>query len=160
MLWLAIFVGIVLLFGLTAFRGAPYVPTHRRAVERALDLLELKPGDVVVDLGSGDGVFLKAAARRGLRAYGYEINPILCLVAWLRCWRYRRLVTVRLRDFWSTTLPQGTRAVFVFGAGPFMKRLSEKLGREAKGMQVVSYAFDIPGHTKVASLDGVNLYRF
>lgn len=160
MLWL-IFGVILLLFGLTVFRGAPYVPTHRRHIETALDLLDLKKEDVVVDLGAGDGVFLKAAARRGLVAYGYEINPVLCLVAWLRCLPYKKQVKIRWRDFWLSSLPPKTQGVFVFAGGPFMKKLVRKLEHEAKeqAFYVVSYGFELPGYKALKQRDGLNLYK-
>ncbi|HEU5187306.1 MAG TPA: hypothetical protein VFT87_02260, partial [Candidatus Saccharimonadales bacterium] len=71
--WL--FLSIVFIcFGLVVFRGAPYVPTHKRAIKKMLQELPLKEGDLMVDVGSGDGVVLKTAAEQGLRAIGYEIN--------------------------------------------------------------------------------------
>ena len=54
---------------------APYVPTPEDVVERMLDLAEVKKGDVVYDLGCGDGRIPIAAARRGARAVGIDIDP-------------------------------------------------------------------------------------
>ena len=89
---------LVITFGLVVFRGAPYVPTHRKQVEQALDMLDVPKGSTIVDLGSGDGVFLLAAAKRGYKAVGYELNVILWIVSSIRCWRYRDRISVRLRD--------------------------------------------------------------
>lgn len=152
---------LFLLFGLTVFRGAPYVPTHRRHVEAALDLLALKKGDVVVDLGAGDGIFLKAAAKRGLVAYGYEINPVLCIVAWLRCLPYRSQVKIRWRDFWLSSLPADTKGVFVFAGGPFMRKLARKLEAEAKSRSfyVASYGFELSEYKLLNQREGINLYK-
>lgn len=52
-----------------------WVPTPDAVVERMLDMAEVKPGERVVDLGSGDGKIAIAAARRGARARGIEYNP-------------------------------------------------------------------------------------
>lgn len=52
-----------------------WVPTPDRTVEAALDLAAVKPGDYVIDLGSGDGRMVIAAARRGARGHGVEFNP-------------------------------------------------------------------------------------
>jgi SAM-dependent methyltransferase len=52
-----------------------WVPTPDAVVERMLDMAELKRGERVVDLGSGDGKIAIAAARRGARARGIEYNP-------------------------------------------------------------------------------------
>lgn len=165
MSWLpyAIIGGLALLFG-AFFRGAPYVPTHRRQVEAALDLLNLKAGSTVVDLGSGDGVFLKAAAKRGLAAYGYEINPVLCWVAKLRCWAFRTQVHVLWRDFWLTDFPEQTDAVFVFLNSLYMPKLHRRLVVEQKRLNkplyVVSYGFTIPHKKLIKTAHGLNLYKY
>lgn len=153
---------LVLLFGLVVFRGAPYLPTHNRTIQATLDMLDLKKGDVVVDLGSGDGAFLKAAAKRGLKAVGYELNPALCLISYLRCFGVRRQVKILWRDFWLTDLPPNTKAVFVFLAGPYMGRLSNKLQKSVKTnksqLKIASYGFAIPGVLPHKVSQGVYLY--
>jgi SAM-dependent methyltransferase len=54
----------------------PYVPTPMPAVERMLDMGQVGPGDYLIDLGSGDGRIAIAAARRGARALGVDIDPM------------------------------------------------------------------------------------
>ncbi|HKY07439.1 MAG TPA: class I SAM-dependent methyltransferase [Candidatus Binatia bacterium] len=57
---------------------APYVPTPQEVVNRMLEIAEVRPGDVVYDLGSGDGrIVITAAARYGVKAVGFEISPNL-----------------------------------------------------------------------------------
>jgi tRNA G37 N-methylase Trm5 len=54
----------------------PYVPTPQDVVERMLELAQVKKGDVVFDLGSGDGrIVVTAAKKYGVRAVGFEIDP-------------------------------------------------------------------------------------
>jgi 16S rRNA A1518/A1519 N6-dimethyltransferase RsmA/KsgA/DIM1 with predicted DNA glycosylase/AP lyase activity len=96
---------IVLPFGIGAILGAPYLPILRRDSDRLLKLAGLKPGQTLIDLGSGDGRLLKAAAAQGIRCIGYEINPYLVFISRLVCWRYRHLVTIHTADFWHTPLP-------------------------------------------------------
>ena len=52
-----------------------WVPTPYELVEKMLDLAEVTPDDYVIDLGSGDGRTVIAAAKRGVRALGIEYNP-------------------------------------------------------------------------------------
>jgi hypothetical protein len=54
-----------------------WVPTPPEVVEKMLDMAEVTPDDFVMDLGSGDGRNIIAAARRGARALGVEYNPDL-----------------------------------------------------------------------------------
>lgn len=57
----------------------PNIPTPPAIVDRMLDMAHVKAGDVVYDLGSGDGRVLIAAVQKyGARAVGIEINPDLC----------------------------------------------------------------------------------
>jgi len=55
---------------------APYVPTPEDVVERMLTLADVKKGDVVYDLGCGDGRIPIAAAKRGARGVGVDIDPV------------------------------------------------------------------------------------
>jgi SAM-dependent methyltransferase len=52
-----------------------WVPTPHALVERMLDMAKVTPQDYVIDLGSGDGRTVIAAAKRGARALGIEYNP-------------------------------------------------------------------------------------
>ncbi len=52
-----------------------WVPTPQALVEKMLDMAKMTPNDYVIDLGSGDGRTVIAAAKRGARAHGIEYNP-------------------------------------------------------------------------------------
>jgi SAM-dependent methyltransferase len=52
-----------------------WVPTAQALVEAMLDMAKVTPSDYVIDLGSGDGRTVIAAARRGAKALGVEYNP-------------------------------------------------------------------------------------
>ncbi len=56
-------------------RDVPYVPTPNEVVEKMLDAADVGPGDYVIDLGSGDGRIVIAAAKRGAFAHGVDIDP-------------------------------------------------------------------------------------
>ena len=58
-----------------AGKDVVWVPTPAELVEKMLDMAKVTPQDVVIDLGSGDGRNVIAAAKRGARAYGFEFNP-------------------------------------------------------------------------------------
>ncbi len=167
MITLVIATCLIILFGAVAFRGAPYVPTHRRTIVEALDMLEahggLEKGDLVVDLGSGDGSVLMHAARRGYRAVGYDLNVLLNFIAWLRCWRNHLHVKIHLHDFWIANWPSDTKAVFVFLAGPYMNKLKRKIDTEmakrSEPLLVVSNGFAIPGVLPKRISRGLYLYE-
>src|SRR5829696_6772237 len=58
-----------------AGKDVVWVPTPQELVEKMLDMAKVGPQDIVMDLGSGDGRNVVAAAKRGARAYGFEYNP-------------------------------------------------------------------------------------
>ena len=70
---------IVLFFPLVELNGqnldVPYVPTSEGVVELMLDVVNAGPGDYVIDLGSGDGRIVIAAAKRGAVGHGIDLNP-------------------------------------------------------------------------------------
>src|SRR3954453_6070154 len=55
-------------------RDVPYVPTDEAVVRAMIDLAGVQPGDVFYDLGCGDGRLVLAAAARGARAIGVDID--------------------------------------------------------------------------------------
>lgn len=157
---LALIILVVAPFGVAVIFGAPYLPILRSDSLTVLDLAGLRPGQTLIDLGSGDGRLLRLAASKGIRCIGYEINPFMVFISKIVCWRYRSLVSIRLADFWHTQLPP-CDAVYVFLLDRLMIRLDKKLSADIKQpTKVVSFVFKIPGRkpTKTTSNSYVYLY--
>jgi hypothetical protein len=151
---------LILIFGAVLLVGAPYVPTMTAQRKEALDLLDLKRGQVLYELGSGDGSLLKEAAKSGLNVVGYELNPILAAISWLRTLRYRQRVKIYWGNFWWADLSDAD-GVFVFLLDRFMDRLDKKINAEAKGeVKLVSHSFKIPGRKISAKRGPMYLYRY
>lgn len=150
----------VLIFGFVVFFGAPYLPTMKRQTEAALDLLDMKPGQTLLELGSGDGRVLRKAAQRRLNAVGYELNPILVLVSYMVTFKYRRQVTIKWRNYWRVKLPKAD-GVYVFLLDKYMMKLDKKLEEtRPRPKKLASFAWKIPGKKFVAEKDGVYLYKY
>lgn len=140
--------------------GAPFLPTFKAKVELALDLIDLRPGQTLLELGSGDGRVLKAAAKRGIRAVGYELNPLLVIYSKIVTWRYRKLVKVYWGNYWHRQWP-AVDGIFVFLLQPYMEKLDKNISaRTKKGTKLVSFAFTIDSRKAVKSKEGVYLYRY
>jgi hypothetical protein len=161
MTWLVLFAGIfTLTFGFVVLFGAPYLPTMNKQGETALDLLNLKPGQTLLELGCGDGRVLKLAAQRGIVAIGYEINPLLVLIAKLHTWRYRALVSVHMQNFWSAEWPKAD-GIYVFLLNKYMKKLDTKITKNVtQPVRLVSFAFPIPGKKAQSQRNGLFLYLY
>lgn len=158
--WLIVF-GVLFMFGFVVLFGAPYVPTLKRQQKIALDLLNLQSGQVFYDLGCGDGRLLKAAAGAGVKAVGYEINPLLALVAWIRTRRCSQPVKVVWGNFWKADITNAN-AVYIFLIEHHMDKLDKYLSRQLQGRQVkvVSYGFKIPGKKPLQDAGAVFLYKY
>jgi len=164
MIWLWLVLIIVLLFGLVAFRGAPYVPSHKSHVRQALcKLYPLTNSDVLVDIGSGDGVVLREAAKIGARAVGYEINPVLVIISRFLSRKYSR-VSINLADFWLMHLPDNTTVVYVFSVTRDMKKIIKWMQKEAnklnRPIHLINYGSELKGVKIVKSVGAYHLYTF
>ncbi len=146
---------------ISIFTRAPFVPTSRAAIAAMIALAEIKPGEKAVDLGSGDGRLVRAAARAGARAEGWEINPFL--VFWSRaiCRIERLSGSTRFnlgsyisRDFKSADV------IFLYVLPSEMKRLAEWLpGALKPGTRIIVNAFPFPGWTPDKIAGSVYRYR-
>jgi SAM-dependent methyltransferase len=159
--WVVWFGAILLIFayGAVLLFGAPYFPSLKPHMAAAFDLLALKPGQTVYDLGCGDGRFLKQAAKKGYKAVGYELNPFVFAYAWLTTRRYGRRVKVKYGNFWNADLSKAD-AVFVFLLDKYMPKLDEKLEGSGKHFKLASHTFKIPGKKIIAKKYGVFLYQY
>jgi len=153
----AAILAVVLAFGAVLLRGAPYLPTLRPQARAALELLDLRPGQTLLELGSGDGKVLVLAAQAGLNVVGIELNPFLVIVSRVRTWRYRRQVRVVWGDMWRVQWPPAD-GVFTFLLDRFMPRLDTRMHAYKKPL--ASVAFQIPGRKARAEKSGVFLYDY
>jgi SAM-dependent methyltransferase len=142
-----------------AWSGAPYVPMLKRHIDELIAFADIKMGDRFVDLGSGDGRVVRAAARAGADALGVEINPMLFW--WSRCLNLlHRTKNARIirKNLWDVDISD-CDVLSVFFISHFMGKLKEKILREMKpGTRVVSYGFRFPDWPEEAKDDKVYLY--
>ncbi len=154
--------GLVILisFGAVVFVGSPFVRTHKVPVQTALDMLGIKRGSHLLDLGSGDGAILIAVAERGGSATGYELNPIMWLISKWRTRKYSQQVTIYWKNMWSAPINEQTENVFIFLDARFLKRFDKKIDSADCGVSVASYSYEIPGKKIVKTEQGIHLYRY
>lgn len=152
---------VFILFAFVVFIGAPYLPTLSSQQRAALTLLQLKKGSTVLDVGSGDGRMLLAAARNGYKAIGIEVNPLLVIISKIICFKYRKDITIIWSNMWTVDWPEAD-GIYVFLHTRFMDSLYNKIEREYKGknVNVVSYAFEIPHKKPLKKQGPLYLYTF
>lgn len=147
---LAVFAAMgLLLASLSALQrtGVPVRSSSDQAIDAALGLLALRPGERFCDLGCGTGKALRAArARCDVAALGFELDPFAFAATWLRSNRRTR---VRWRDFRKADL-SSVDAAFAY----LMPRCLEEVApllqhRMRPGARLATIHFQIPGWTPV-----------
>lgn len=161
MIILLIVLFTILCFGFVLIFGAPYLPTMQQQQNQALELLGLTKGQTMLELGSGDGRMLIAAAKRGIHSVGYELNPILFIVSKALCFKYRKLIKIYYGNFWHKKWPPAD-GIFVFLHPRFMKKLDLTIQKQYLNQKVklVSYAFKIPGKKPAKTQSAIFLYYY
>jgi cyclopropane fatty-acyl-phospholipid synthase-like methyltransferase len=129
---------------------APYAPTPEDAVSAALRFASLREGELVYDLGCGDGRVLITAARDfSAKAVGFEIQRELVEEARARIRNagLDGVAVVLERDFFKEDLSEA-HMVFVYLTPNVTEALGKKLRRELKdGARVVAYRYPVKGWT-------------
>jgi SAM-dependent methyltransferase len=123
-----------------------YVPTPQAVVDAMLQLADVKAGDVVYDLGSGDGRIVIAAAQKyGARGVGVEIDPALVATATEAAATAGVSDRVRFvtQNLFSADISEAT-VVTLYLLQSINERLRPKLVRELKpGTRIVSHVFNM-----------------
>jgi SAM-dependent methyltransferase len=123
-----------------------YVPTPPEVVDAMLDLARVGPGDVVYDLGSGDGrIPIEAARRHGATGVGIELDPRLVTLARKGAAKagVASKVSFSKADIFKTNLSKAS-VVMLYLSPTTNLRLRDKLRRElAPGSRIVSHRFDM-----------------
>ena len=127
--------------------GALYVSTSRVKIAAFMDAVPMKSGQLLLDLGCGDGrVLRKARKRYGVQAIGFEINPLAYLKARVACLGIGG-VEIRLQNFWKAKITQAD-VIFCYLFPDVLKALSTKLKKELKpGAVIASCNFALPDLT-------------
>ncbi|MDR0957473.1 MAG: hypothetical protein LBM09_02780 [Candidatus Nomurabacteria bacterium] len=154
-------VGIGVLCG-----GAPFVPTRKKWINDALDLAKIKPDDVIVDLGSGNGEVLKMAIKCGAkRAVGYEVNPFLVWWSRVRLRKFDDKIEVKNSDFFRTNLPSDTTIIYLFQVDKVLRKIpdflmQQKSKLQTKKLRVIVFGFQIPDKKPIREQNGMKIYEF
>jgi len=163
------FYGIQILFVIFIFylclafvTGAPFVPSTNAVASQMIALSKIKKGVTVYDLGSGDGRLLMLAAKKGAKAIGFEINPLLVLFSTIRAFfsPYKKNITTQWKNFWSASLSQAD-IVYVYLLPWKMDTLEQKIQKECKkSTLIVSNSFIFPHLKKIQSDEQHHVYVF
>ena len=124
----------------------PFEPAPPAVVRAMLEMARVGPGDVVFDLGSGDGrIAIAAAANFGARAVGIEIDP--ALIARARAAAREAgvadRVEFRVGDMYAAELGGATVVTLFLNPRPNLKLRPKLQASLPRGARVVSYLWDM-----------------
>ena len=167
-------------FLLDTFLELPYVPARSDKVLTIIKLANIKSGDIAIDLGSGDGRLLFAAAKEGAHAIGYEINPFLVLLTRIKAQLLHLRgggiappqrgkghlgggqISVKRQNLWQADLKDAD-VIFVYGRQKTMQKFQDFVYKNARrGTRIiVNSDLTIPFPTKkpLKSKNGLFLYK-
>lgn len=131
------------------YRPTPFVPTPHDVVDKMLELVEPKKGELLYDLGSGDGrIVVKASKRYGCRSVGFEFNDELARKsrAAAKEQGVEGLVTIKKQDFYTVDLSKADVITIYLLPRP-IKRLQPQLEKLRPGTRVVCHDYGFPWMT-------------
>ena len=147
--WARFFVVGFLFLALSAIGNAqdtiPFVPSPPHIVEKMIEAAEIKKGDILFDMGSGDGrIVIEAAKKYGIRGVGIDLNPELVAKARDNAKKegVSHLVEFRAQDGLTVDISEAT-VVTLYMFKWFNNALRPKLQKLKPGSRVVAHDFDI-----------------
>ena len=176
--YLALILFILIVFGTMAiagYRGAPWIPTKKKDLDRLINLADIHEGDTIYELGSGDGrILFEIAKRYKVNAVGVEISLLpfiyskikLLLMNTIFAQKMKGKVKIMYKDMFQQNLKLAD-IVICFLLPKSINELEEKFTKELKkDAKVISYVFPL----KLRKAEAVNkpektsisifLYRF
>jgi SAM-dependent methyltransferase len=123
----------------------PYVPTPPEVVEHMLQMADVRPGDFVIDLGSGDGRIAIAAAKKGARAFGVDIDPERVQEAQENARKagVQDKVSFERRNLFDTRISDASVLTMYLLTNVNLQLRPRILEELKPGTRVVSHAFDL-----------------
>jgi precorrin-6B methylase 2 len=124
-----------------------YVPTPQEVVDRMLALADVRPGEIVYDLGCGDGrIPVTAAKKYGVRAWGFDINPVRVKESLenVENNNVKSLVTIKLQDIFELDLSKAD-VITLYLLPQLNVKLIPQLDKLKPGCRIVSHDFNMEG---------------
>lgn len=140
----------------------PFVPSPQVVVDKMVELAGVKKGDVVYDLGSGDGRIVIAAAKKGARAVGFEIDPELVgeSRANIKKAGVQDMAEIRNQDILTVDLSPASVVTMYLLPDVNLKLKPNLLSQLKPGSRIVSHSFDMGDWKpdRVERIDGRTIY--
>jgi SAM-dependent methyltransferase len=124
-----------------------YVPTPVEVVDKMFELADIRPGEVVYDLGCGDGrIPVMASKKFGVRSWGFDINPVRVRESLenVKKNRVENLVTIKQQDIFELDLAKAD-VITLYLLPRLNVKLIPQLDKLKPGCRIVSHDFNMEG---------------
>lgn len=124
-----------------------YVPTPYEVVDKMFELADIRPGEIVYDLGCGDGrIPVMAAKKFGVKAWGFDINPerVRESLENVKKNRVENLVTIKEQDIFELDLAKAD-VITLYLLPRLNVKLIPQLDKLKPGCRIVSHDFNMEG---------------
>src|ERR1700730_6302552 len=124
-----------------------FVPTPHEVVDKMFELADVRPGEVVYDLGCGDGRIPVAAAKKfGVKAWGFDINPVRVKESLENVEKnnVKHLVTIKEADVFTLDLSKAD-VITLYLLPQLNVKLIPQLDKLKPGCRIVSHDFNMEG---------------
>jgi SAM-dependent methyltransferase len=140
----------------------PYVPSPQYVVDKMIDLAGVKPGDLVYDLGSGDGRIVITAAKKGAQAVGFEIDGDLVgeSRANIKKAGVEALAEIRHQDILTVDFSAATVVTMYLLPDVNLQLKPNLLSQLKPGARIVSHSFNMGDWQpdKIERVEGRTIY--
>ncbi|MCH8829527.1 MAG: methyltransferase domain-containing protein [Planctomycetes bacterium] len=132
-----------------------YVPTPNDVVARMLKVAGVKRGDVVYDLGCGDGRIVVTAARKfGCKGIGFDINPVRIKESLALVKRYKvgKLVQIKNKNIFKVDLRKAS-VITLYLLPELNLKLVKQFNKMKPGSRIVSHEYAMKGYKPVKTIE-------
>jgi cyclopropane fatty-acyl-phospholipid synthase-like methyltransferase len=140
----------------------PFVPSPQDVVDKMIEMAGVKKGDVVYDMGSGDGRIVIAAAKKGAKAVGFEIDGDLVKESRnnIRKAGVQNSSEIRQQDILTVDFSAASVVTMYLLPDVNLKLKPKLLSHLKPGSRVVSHSFDMGDWKpdKIERVDGRTIY--
>lgn len=136
-------------------RDVPFLASPPEVVDKMLEMAGIQPGDIIYDLGCGDGRIPIAAAKKyGVKAFGYDIDPERVRESLENVAKsgVESLVTIKEADMFQLDL-SGADVVMLYIGKDLNVKLLPQLEKLKPGSRIVSHNYDLPGYRPSQTVD-------
>jgi SAM-dependent methyltransferase len=124
-----------------------YVPTPNEVVDKMFELADIRPGEIVYDLGCGDGrIPVMASKKFGVRSWGFDINPVRVRESLENVAKNKveHLVTIKEQDIFELDLSKAD-VITLYLLPRLNVKLIPQFDKLKPGCRIVSHDFDMAG---------------